>query len=140
MDRLRRGRSGMCVAGLIKILDGCFVDQGADVAVAHLDGVGVVPLDRAFDAVAVFQHEDHAGLGVHLLLQVKGLCMRACGASVGRRRMLVDKQRGIALRIRPAILSPAGRLGRISLRGPEGGSEGIVRHQEFFALIVRRDC
>ena len=72
----------MLIAGLIEILDRCLVNQGANVAVAHLDGVGVVPLDRALDAVSAFQHEDHVGLGVHLLLQIEGFGMRAFGASI----------------------------------------------------------
>lgn len=65
----------MWIARFVKIFDCCFVNQGADSAIAHLDSVGVVPLDGAFDAVSAFQHENHEGLGVHLFLQIKGLCM-----------------------------------------------------------------
>jgi len=80
----------MWITCFVKIFDCCFVNQGADPAITHLDSGGVVPLDGAFDAVSAFQHEDHDGLGVHLLLEIKGLCMRAFAASVGRRQMLMD--------------------------------------------------
>ena len=80
----------MLIAGLVKIFDGRFVDEGADAAVSYFDGVRVVPLDSTLDAVPIFQDEDHVGLGVHLFLQVKRFGVRALGASVCRWRLLVD--------------------------------------------------
>jgi hypothetical protein len=76
-------RLGMLLAGFVEILDRCFVNERADAAVSYFDRVRVVPLDGAFDVVSAFEHEDHEGLGVHLLLQIKGFCVGALGASIG---------------------------------------------------------
>jgi len=59
---------------LVHVLDGGLVDQGLR-ATADLEGIAVVPLDAAFDAFAVFKHDDHAGLRLNLLLQVEELGM-----------------------------------------------------------------
>src|SRR5215475_7354477 len=45
---------GMLLASLVEIFDGSFVNEGAHVAVPYLDGVRVVPLDGALDAVTAF--------------------------------------------------------------------------------------
>ena len=130
----------MWIARFVKIFDCCFVNQGADSAIAHLDSVGVVPLDGAFNAVSTFQHEDHEGLGVHLLLEIKSLCMGALAAAVGRRRMLMDQQRRIALWIRPATLCTCWKTGPNELAGSGGRDRGYrCSIKPFFALIVRWD-
>ncbi len=100
--RLMGEGQGMLIAGLIEILDRCLVNEGADVAMAHLDGVDVIPLNRPFDPVSTFQHEDQVGLGLHLLLQIESFGMRAFRAPLPRRLLLVDQQRSIAPGIGPA--------------------------------------
>ena len=60
------------LAFLEHVLDGGFVDhQVGSTGAVQLDTGLVVPLDIAVDFLAVAQHHDHGGLGLHLLLVVK---------------------------------------------------------------------
>lgn len=99
----------MLVGRLMEILDGCFVDEGADTAVSHFDGVDVVPLDDPLDVVSALQHENHMGLGVHLLLQIKSFGVGAFRAPICRLGLLVDQQWGIAPGIRSALFHALGK-------------------------------
>ena len=64
------------IRGLVKIFDAGFVDERA-AAVSHLDAIAVIPFDITFDLLAIFQHENHQGLAVDLLLEIKSFRMRA---------------------------------------------------------------
>src|ERR1700761_6042172 len=101
--------SGMLIGSFVKIFDRRFIDQGADAAVSHLYRVGVVPLDGALDLVAVLQHEDHEGLGVHLLLQIESFRMRAFSPSIRSRLLLMGHQESIAREKGPTAPHPGGK-------------------------------
>ena len=69
---------------LVHVLDGGFVDDGFE-ATADLEGVAVVPLDAALDFFTIFEHDDHRGLGLNLLLKIEKL-------GVVVLRLIVDRE------------------------------------------------
>src|SRR5579875_2046143 len=70
------------VAQLVHILDGGLIDQRLAPA-AHFDSVAVVPLDAAFDLLAIFENHHHRRLRLDLLLQIEQLRM-----AIGRIQVL----------------------------------------------------
>lgn len=93
----------MLFAGLIDVLDSGLVDEHAGVAL-HLDGVAVVPLNAAFDLLAVFEDNDHPGLRLDLLLEVKGFGVGAlvvCGVT---NHVLVSQNRGFLMQVEDAVV------------------------------------
>src|SRR5512141_427447 len=93
------------LAFLVHVLDRWLVNEQVGLAAAgELDAVLVVPLDVAVDLFAVLEHDDHRGLGLHLLLVIKilgvgllggsGLARRAVAALHGRSTVAVAGQAG----------------------------------------------
>lgn len=107
----------MLIAGLIEILDRCFVNECADIAMTHLDGVDVVPLDGPLNPVSTFQHEDQLSLRLHLLLQVEGFGVGAFGAPRRRLWLLMNQQGSIAPGIGPAVSCTLGKARPYKLPG-----------------------
>ena len=64
----------------IQIFNARLIDERAQCAVPHFDRIAVIPLDRALDLLPTFQHKNHHGSAVNLLLKVKRLCVRALPA------------------------------------------------------------
>ena len=106
----------------IQIFDASLVDKRAQCAVPHFDRIAVIPLDRALDLLPIFQHENHHGSAVNLLLKVERLGVRAfpaycCGIRpcvAGERR----RDRGHAGRVSPGC--PAASVDVRACVGPSG--------------------
>src|SRR6185437_2888246 len=131
-------------AGLVQVLDAGLVDQrasgrlrwtgsgGPDRGAANLDRVSVIPLNDALDALAVFQHQDHRGLRLHLLLEVKGLGVRDLLAGLRRLRAGVPLQeRLLAAGETPLAESPVRQLGADEFPGTDNVK---------LARLRRRSC
>jgi hypothetical protein len=86
--------------------------------VPHLDAVAVIPFDITLDLLAIFQYNNHQGLAVDLL---------SAGAAAFHRPWITGTGESVepcpAYRVAAA---PAGRGGRISLRGPDGITDAKV--------------
>src|SRR5450631_277246 len=64
----------------IQIFDARLINKRAQSAVPHFDRMAVIPLDRALDLLSIFQHKNHKGPAVNLLLKVERLCVRTLPA------------------------------------------------------------
>jgi len=128
---------------LVHVLNGGFVDDGL-LAAADFDGVAVVPLDAAFDFFAVFEHDDHRGLGLNLFLQVEELGVMVLVFVVSRkgremggdwnRRKLARARFGVAAKGRVGCAN--GGEGRRStarrMRGERGRTGGTYHGESSF--------
>jgi len=81
---LRNDKIKLCgcgkFAGLMDELDGGLVDEDAlQGGEAEFEGFAVEPLDDAFHAFAVVEHDDHGGLGLDLFLEVEDLGVAGLG-------------------------------------------------------------
>jgi len=81
---LRNDKIKLCgcgkFAGLMDELDGGLVDEDAlQGGEAEFEGLAVEPLDDAFHALAVVEHDDHGRLRLHLFLEIKDLGVAGFG-------------------------------------------------------------
>src|SRR5487761_1072810 len=73
MPALGHGLRGI-FTGFVNVTDTVLVEQDSAAAdVAHLNGISVIPFNYAFQLLAVFQNDHHAGLGLNLFLEIKYL-------------------------------------------------------------------
>ena len=131
------------LAFLEHVLDRGLVDhQVGSAGTVELDAALVVPLDVAVDFLAVAQHYDHGGLGLHLLLVVEvfGVGLLGGGAGLfGRAGGAISAFCGQMVVSVVVVISPAERwANQLTIRKAFliGGLFGWYRVEGFFHIAT----